>query len=47
MIITACKEFQEYGAICKLRGVPCAKVRRCYTKILKKSRTKVRYAKVK
>ncbi len=32
-----CPEFQEYGAICKLRGIPCAKYKNCYRKRLKRA----------
>uniref|UniRef100_UPI0015AEBE88 hypothetical protein n=1 Tax=Candidatus Scatousia sp. TaxID=3085663 RepID=UPI0015AEBE88 len=38
-------QFQEYGAICKLRGIPCAKYKNCYRKRLKRCRNTLRKGK--
>lgn len=40
-----CPEFQEYGAICKIRGIQCAKYKNCYRKRLKRARNLIRGAK--
>lgn len=31
-----CPEYQEWGAICKLRGIPCSDCKNCYRKRLKR-----------
>lgn len=45
MKINDCPEFQEYGAICKIRNIPCAKYKNCYRKRFKRARSMIRAGK--
>lgn len=40
-----CPEYQEYGGICKTRGIACSKYKNCYRKRLKRCRNTIKTGK--